>query len=120
MAFTNRRDSLNGIASSQKPDKFVREMPMRKLELLIIGKLFPNFDVRLERPINIQMHSVSGDTIIARAPIDIVILDTTIKLAYPIEIKYKTDLFPKITTPNLNSGSDSWGIAQHEHTSAPN
>lgn len=62
-----------------------------KLEMAItIRELYPDFNVRLERPININMHLVSGETLVARAPIDIIILDTKAKLAYPIEIKYKT------------------------------
>ncbi|MGN5954145.1 hypothetical protein ACP6L2_05980 [Sphingobacterium lactis] len=79
-----------------------------KLEMaLVIKELYPGFNVRLERPIIIQMHSVDGKIIDVRAPIDIVVLDNELKKVFPIEIKYKTKR--ALITDNL----ENFDLANH-------
>lgn len=59
---------------------------------LVIKELYPNYGIRLERPVKIEMALRNGDSKIVRAPIDIVVLDSE-NNEIPIEIKYKTKGF---------------------------
>ena len=68
-----------------------------KLSLgLIIKELYPELEIRLEKPININMIDIYGEYPIVRAPIDIIVSDKNGKTV-PIELKYKT----KNSKPNL-------------------
>lgn len=49
----------------------------------------PEFEIRLERPVPLEMIDRNGQKIIVRAPIDIVVIDGNGGV-YPIELKYKT------------------------------
>jgi hypothetical protein len=61
-----------------------------KLSLgFIIKELYPEFEIRLEKPTNINMIDVEDNKSIVRAPIDIIVYDTNGK-SIPIELKYKT------------------------------
>lgn len=61
-----------------------------KLSLgLIIKELYPELEIRLEKPININMIDIYGEYPIVRAPIDIIVSDKNGKTV-PIELKYKT------------------------------
>jgi hypothetical protein len=50
---------------------------------------YPECQVRLERPVDIEMFNWNNEKTIARAPIDVVILDKNGDII-PIELKYKT------------------------------
>ena len=71
-----------------------------------ISQLYPSFQVRLEKPIEIGMRLKDGDAT-ARAPIDIVILDPVSRNAYPIEIKYKTK------KADLRVEGENYSLANH-------
>ncbi len=60
---------------------------------ILSEKLGNNFDIRLERPQEIEMIKRDNNRKIARAPIDIVIIDRINNILYPIELKYKTKKF---------------------------
>ena len=61
-----------------------------KLSLgFIIKELYPELEIRLEKPININMIDIYGNESIVRAPIDIIVSDKNGK-TIPIELKYKT------------------------------
>ena len=61
-----------------------------KLSLaMIIKELNPKFEIRLERPVDLEMVDRKGAIIPVRAPIDIIVIDEQGK-TYPIELKYKT------------------------------
>lgn len=49
----------------------------------------PQFEIRLERPIDIEMIYRNGEKKIVRAPIDMIVIDINGD-TYPIELKYKT------------------------------
>jgi hypothetical protein len=56
---------------------------------LIIKEINPNFQIRLERPIDITMIDRNGIKTTVRAPIDIIVIDEN-GYSIPIELKYKT------------------------------
>lgn len=62
--------------------------------------------VRLERPVDIEMIDRNGDKLTARAPIDVVIIEDNGNLI-PIELKYKT----KKTL--LDSEDESYQLTEH-------
>ena len=53
-------------------------------------ELGKNYTIRLERPEEILMLKKDGTTKVARAPIDIVVINKITSEFYPIELKYKT------------------------------
>lgn len=55
----------------------------------VIVKSYPEFTVRLERPVEISMLQRDGKQTIVRAPIDIILVDKAGN-TIPIEVKYKT------------------------------
>jgi len=55
----------------------------------VIIESYPNFSVRLEKPVAITMLYRNGEQIIVRAPFDIILVDE-IGNTIPIELKYKT------------------------------
>ena len=64
-----------------------------KLEMaMVIKRLYPSLQIRLERPISIGMVNKNGEESVVRAPIDILLIaeDST---EIPIELKYKTKRF---------------------------
>lgn len=65
----------------------------------IIKELFPDFQIRLEKPQAIEMKNRNGRTSIARAPIDIVMVNEKTNEQIPIELKYKTK---ELQTENKN------------------
>lgn len=52
-----------------------------------------NYEIRLECPQYIDMPKRDGDIKVARAPIDIMIINIETNLTYPVELKYKTKKF---------------------------
>jgi hypothetical protein len=61
-----------------------------KLSLgITIKELYPEFEIRLEKPTNINMINSTGKLSVVRAPIDILVYDKNGK-SVPIELKYKT------------------------------
>jgi hypothetical protein len=61
-----------------------------KLSLAItLKEIYPEFNIRLERPVEIEMIHRSDEKSKVRAPIDIVIIDKNGN-TIPIELKYKT------------------------------
>lgn len=68
---------------------FHSEDDLKLAMAMIINKLYPTYQIRLERPTEVNMQTRNGIAT-ARAPIDFVVLDPIEKRAYPIEIKYTT------------------------------
>ncbi|WP_281336589.1 hypothetical protein [Flavobacterium eburneipallidum] len=66
----------------------------------------PEFEIRLERPVELEMINRNGKTTIVRAPIDIIIIDT-IGNFYPIELKYKT------RKANILFNKENYILAEH-------
>lgn len=61
-----------------------------KLALAFIIKQYnPEFEIRLERPVELEMINRNEIKSIVRAPIDIIVIDSKGNY-YPIELKYKT------------------------------
>lgn len=56
---------------------------------LIIKENHPDFEIRLERPVELQMLTRNSEKRIVRAAIDILVIDQD-KNIYPIELKFKT------------------------------
>ncbi|WP_313367696.1 hypothetical protein [Sphingobacterium mizutaii] len=73
----------------------------------LIKELYPSYAIRLERPIRINMEGKYSKIIKARAPIDIVVIDTGSGVIYPIEIKYKT------TKVDLVVADECYSLANH-------
>lgn len=71
---------------------FHSEDDLKLAMAMIIKENYPLYEIRLERPIQINMIGKDSNTIIARAPIDIVVIDRASEIVYPIEIKYKSKL----------------------------
>lgn len=71
-----------------------------------IKKNNPDFEIRLERPVQLEMIYRNGQKIIVRAPIDIVVIDTN-GGAYPIELKYKTK------KANIDLNGENYILAEH-------
>jgi len=59
-------------------------------------ELGKNYTIRLERPEEILMLKRDGTTKVARAPIDIVVINKITSEFYPIELKYKTKKYETI------------------------
>jgi hypothetical protein len=69
----------------------------------------PDFEIRLERPVELEMIYRNGEKIIVRAPIDIIVIDTNGN-TYPIELKYKTK------KTNISVGGENYILAEHGAT----
>jgi len=67
---------------------------------------YTDCQVRLERPINIEMIDWNNFTLTARAPIDVVIIEKSGNLI-PIELKYKTK------KTKLESGGENYELTEH-------
>ena len=80
-------DAINHLQT--KRSLFHSEDDLKLALAFLIQELNPNWDVRLERPLKINMLTRNNEKIIARAPIDIVVTDDFGKV-FPIELKYKT------------------------------
>ena len=59
-------------------------------------ELGKNYTIRLERPEEISMLKRDGSTKVARAPIDIIVINKITSEFYPIELKYKTKKYETI------------------------
>lgn len=66
----------------------------------------PEFEIRLERPVLLEMIDRNGKKITVRAPIDIIVIDNNGD-SYPIELKYKT----RKACINLNN--ENYILAEH-------
>src|SRR5690606_25860400 len=91
----------------QKRPVFHSEDDLKLAMAWLIKELYPSYKIRLERPIAIGMKINSSDDLIARAPIDIVVIDKESRVIYPIEIKYKT------TKVDLVEGDEYYSLANH-------
>jgi len=85
---------------------FHSEDDLKLAMAIVIKELYPSYEIRLEKPIQIRM-KIKDDYVLARAPIDIVVLDSKHKIAYPIEIKYKTKKVDVVV------GDESYSLANH-------
>jgi len=80
----------NSILKLQKERGIFHSEDDLKLSLgFIIKELYSEFEIRLEKPTNIDMINIDGNESIVRAPIDIIVYDKNGK-SIPIELKYKT------------------------------
>ncbi|GAA4239872.1 hypothetical protein [Winogradskyella damuponensis] len=80
----------NSISKLKKERGIFHSEDDLKLSLgFIIKELYPELEIRLEKPININMTDIYGNKSIVRAPIDIIVYDKNGK-TIPIELKYKT------------------------------
>ncbi|MGM8363745.1 hypothetical protein ACSV4D_17665 [Flavobacterium sp. ARAG 55.4] len=78
-----------------------------KLSLaFIIKESNPEFEIRLERPVSLEMINQNGQKVIVRAPIDIVVIDAD-GGTYPIELKYKTK------KANIEISGENYSLAGH-------
>lgn len=66
----------------------------------------PELEIRLERPVVLEMINRNGKKITVRAPIDIVVIDTNGN-SYPIELKYKT------RKANISLNDENYILAEH-------
>lgn len=66
----------------------------------------PELEIRLERPVALEMINRNGKKITVRAPIDIVVIDTNGN-SYPIELKYKT------RKTNISLNDENYILAEH-------
>lgn len=85
---------------------FHSEDDLKLAMALVIKELYKSYEIRLEKPIQINMQTVNGN-VMARAPIDIVVIDNDSRIIYPIEIKYKT------TKVDLFVGDECYSLANH-------
>lgn len=69
----------------------------------------PEFEIRLERPVELEMVYRNGEKTIVRAPIDIIVIDTN-RNHYPIELKYKT------RKTNVFFNEENYILAEHGAT----
>lgn len=100
----------NSILKLQEKRKIFHSEDDLKLSLaIIIKELFPEFEIRLEKPIEIGIIDIYGKSSIVRAPIGIVIYDIDGK-SVPIELKYKTK---KLIT---NNDGESYNLTNHRAT----
>lgn len=80
----------NSILKLQEERAIFHSEDDLKLSLgLKIKELYPELEIRLEKPMNIDMIDIYGKKSIVRAPIDIIVSDKNGK-SIPIELKYKT------------------------------
>jgi hypothetical protein len=80
----------NSILKLQENRKIFHSEDDLKLSLgFMIKKLYPEFEIRLEKPTLINMIDIHGKKSVVRAPIDILVYDKNGK-TIPIELKYKT------------------------------
>ena len=85
-----KRELQRVIEKLRKERKIFHSEDDLKLSLgIIIKELYPEFDIRLEKPTSINMINVDGKKSIVRAPIDVIVYDKKGK-SVPIELKYKT------------------------------
>lgn len=91
----------------QKRPVFHSEDDLKLAMAWLIKELYPSYEIRLERPIEIGMKINGSDELIARASIDIVVIDKDSKIIYPIEIKYKTK------SAKLVSKGENYSLANH-------
>ena len=80
----------NSILKLQRERGIFHSEDDLKLSLgFTIKELYPELEIRLEKPVNIDMTDIYGNQSIVRAPIDIIVYDKNGK-SIPIELKYKT------------------------------
>lgn len=80
----------NSIISLKKQRKIFHSEDDLKLSLVItLKENNPDFQIRLERPVDIEMIDRNDKKSSVRAPIDILVIDSNGK-TIPIELKYKT------------------------------
>ena len=80
----------NSISKLNEKRKIFHSEDDLKLSLgITIKELFPEFEIRLEKPTIINMIDVNGKESTVRAPIDIIVYDKNGE-SVPIELKYKT------------------------------
>lgn len=80
-------DLINELLRSRKA--FHSEDDLKLSFGMAVKTLYPDHQIRLERPVEIQMVDRNNNQLITRAPIDIVIKDK-LNHTIPIELKYKT------------------------------
>jgi len=73
----------------------------------ILKEIFPDFQIRLEKPQTLEMINRNDKTSIARAPIDIVMVNDKNGELIPIELKYKTK---ELQTEN---NSETYNLTEH-------
>ena len=71
-----------------------------------IKKNNPDFEIRLEKPVQLEMINRNGEKTIVRVPIDIVVIDNN-GGAYPIELKYKTK------KANIDLNGENYILTKH-------
>lgn len=88
---THLENAINQLKQDRKI--FHSEDDLKLALALTIKKLYPELEIRLERPVEIQMvdRNPKEPSHTKRAPIDIVVIDQEGK-STPIELKYKTKL----------------------------
>ena len=72
----------------------------------IIKQNNPEFEIRLEKPVELEMINRNEEKTIVRAPIDIVVIDPNGNY-YPIELKYKT------RKANISHNEENYILAEH-------
>lgn len=100
--------NFNAIINKLQENRpvFHSEDDLKLAMALVIKELYKSYEIRLEKPIQINMQTVNGQ-VLSRAPIDIVVIDKDSKVIYPIEIKYKTK---KV---DLVVGDECYSLANH-------
>ncbi len=73
----------------------------------ILKELYPNFHIRLEKPQNINMLKRNDENKKARAPIDIIMVNSKTGELIPIELKYKTAKL------NIKKGNEIYDLTNH-------
>jgi len=100
----------NSISKLQKERGIFHSEDDLKLSIgFIIKELYPEFEIRLEKPTNIDMIDIEGNQSIVRAPIDILVYDKNGK-SIPIELKYKTKKF------KTEFNGESYSLTNHGAT----
>lgn len=90
---------------NQRP-LFHSEDDLKLALAFIIKEINPEFEIRLERPVELEMINRNGKKIIVRAPIDIIVIDINGN-SYPIELKYKT------RKTNIIINDENYLLAEH-------
>lgn len=90
---------------NQRP-LFHSEDDLKLALAFIIKENNPEFEIRLERPVELEMINRNGKKIIVRAPIDIIVIDINGN-SYPIELKYKT------RKTNIIINDENYLLAEH-------
>ena len=95
------------IQSLQKKRKIFHSEDDLKLSFgMEVFNNYPDCQVRLERPVGIEMINWNSEKTLARAPIDVVIHDKNGDLI-PIELKYKTK------NTNLDFYGENYKLTNH-------